>query len=125
MGKIFSIFTIVLVILMFVGTALAGDIKIAWDANTETDLAGYNVYYGTVARTGVDPKVCNMCGYIAKVPLAKVVTYTLTGLTVGTTYWISLTAFNTSGVESIFSNEVNGPAKNYVAPGAPALRIVP
>jgi hypothetical protein len=102
------------------------DIKLAWDANTETDLAGYNLYYGTTARTGTDPKTCTMCGYTTKVPLGKVTSYQVSGLTLGVNYFFSLTAFDTSTNESGFSNEVNGPAKDYSVPLDPKnMKIVP
>ena len=106
-------------------SAWGAEIKIAWDANTEADLAGYNVYYGSAARTGTDPKVCSTCGYATKVQVGKVTTYTITGLTLGTTYWISVTAVDTSANESAFSNQVSGAAKDYAPPADPTnLRII-
>jgi len=40
----------VLVLLMALpGVGQAADVKLAWDANSERDLAGYNIYYGSVA----------------------------------------------------------------------------
>ncbi len=74
--------------------ALAADITLLWDANSETNLAGYKVYYGTASRT-----------YSAPVVLGKQTTYTLTGLAPGT-YYFAVTAYDTSGSESDFSNEV-------------------
>lgn len=126
----------------------AADIKLAWDQNQESDLAGYNVYYGTTARTGTDPKMCYSickvltppcsvdspvarCGYTGKLAIGKltptdVSPFILSDLVKGTTYWISVTAFDDSGNESAFSNEVNGPAKDYTIPIDPKnMRIVP
>ncbi len=115
-----------MIFLVMTISASAADVPIAWDPNTETDLAGYNVYYGTTARTGTDPKTCALCGYATKIPLGKVTTYTIANLAQGTTYWISVTAFDTSNNESGFSNEVSGPAKDYIAPVDPKnLKIVP
>ncbi len=34
----------------FLSIAFATQIRIAWDPNTESDLAGYKVYYGTTSR---------------------------------------------------------------------------
>lgn len=120
------LFLIGLMVWVYASLAIGAEIKISWDANTETDLAGYNIYYGTTARIGVDPKVCTMCGYTTKKTSGTATTYIITGLTQGTTYWISVTAFDTSNNESGFSNEVNGPAKDYVAPDVPKnIRIVP
>ena len=73
----------------------AGDVTLAWDPNDESDLAGYKVYYGKV------PGV-----YGAPISLGTQTTYTVTGLTPGT-YYFAVTAYNTAGLESGFSNEVS------------------
>ena len=70
---------------------------LAWNANGETDLAGYKVYYGTAPGT-----------YGTPISLGNVTTYTLSGLIGGQTYYISITAYDTSNNESGHSNEVNG-----------------
>ena len=71
-------------------------LTMAWDPNTESDLAGYMVYYGTASRS-----------YGTPIDVGKVTTYTLTGLASGQTYYIALTAYDTSDNESGFSNEVS------------------
>ncbi len=76
------------------GSLLAADVTLQWDANTETDLAGYKLYYGTA------PGV-----YGTPIIVGKVTTYTLTAVQPGT-YYFAVTAYNTSGAESGFSNEV-------------------
>ncbi len=85
----------------------AGKISLAWDAPTTnsdgsplTDLAGYYVYYGTAS--GV---------YGSPVDAKNVTTYTLTGLTPGQTYFIAVTAYDTSQNQSQLSEEVSGVAK--------------
>jgi hypothetical protein len=90
------------------GTAI---IRVAWDANTESDLAGYRIYFGTSARTGTDPKVCGLCGYSKMIDIGNAITYRIPGLIQGKTYYISATAYDTSNNESVFSTEVNGKAK--------------
>jgi hypothetical protein len=77
------------------GPALAADVTLAWDANTESDLAGYKVYYGTAS--GV---------YGTPITIGTQTTYTVTGLPPGT-YYFAVTAYNTSGLESGYSNEVS------------------
>jgi len=73
----------------------AAQIKLAWDANTESDLAGYKVYYGSGSRS-----------YGSSIDVGKVTAHTLTGLTEGQTYYIAVTAYNKSYSESGYSNEV-------------------
>jgi hypothetical protein len=69
--------------------------NLIWDPNSETDLAGYKIYYGMSSGT-----------YDSVVDVGNHTAYTLPGLQVGKTYYISATAYNTKGLESGFSNEV-------------------
>jgi hypothetical protein len=95
----------------------AAEIKLAWNSNTEDDLAGYNVYYGI--SSGVYDYVVD-ARKATQLP-DNVTTYTLNGLTLGQTYFIVVTAYDSSGNESEYSNEVLGTAKGVVeilAPGA-------
>lgn len=77
----------------------SAQIKLAWDPNTEPDLAGYKIYWGKSSRS-----------YENSVDVGNVTQYTLTGLTAGETYFIAATAYNLSNNESDFSNEVSGVA---------------
>ena len=72
----------------------------AWDPNTEPDVAGYKVYYGTSPRT-----------YGPGIDVGSVRTFALTGLIKGRRYFIAVRAYDTSRHESDFSNEVTGIAK--------------
>ncbi len=79
---------------------------IAWSApvtNTDgtslTDLAGYKLYYGP--SSGVYSGYVNL-GDITSVSLTTLATM----LPAPGTYYISLTVYNATGVESSFSNEV-------------------
>ncbi len=74
-------------------------IKLAWDPNTESDVAGYKVYYGTSSGN-----------YENAVDIGNTTEYLLSGLTKGQTYYISVTAYDTASNESGFSNEVTGSA---------------
>ncbi|MBI5967810.1 MAG: fibronectin type III domain-containing protein [Deltaproteobacteria bacterium] len=88
-----------------------GTINLAWDSNTEPDLAGYKVHYGTalgVYEKSIDVGMATQSNGTTY--------YTLTGLTKGQTYYIAVTAYDTSGNESDYSNEVNGPAKSFGFP---------
>ena len=64
------------------------------DGTQLTDLAGYKVYYGSSSRS-----------YIAPIVVGNVNTYTFTNLAAGS-YYFAVTAYDTSGNESAFSNEV-------------------
>jgi hypothetical protein len=81
------------------GLLFAGQIRIAWDPNSEEDLAGYRIYYGTASGE-----------YGKPVTIAKETTYTIAGLITGQTYYIAVTAYDTSNNESGYSNEVSGAA---------------
>ena len=72
------------------------DVSLAWDPNPETDIAGYRLYYGT------EPGV-----YSAPVDVGNVVTGVVPGLSPGTLYYFAATAYNTSGLESDFSDEIS------------------
>ena len=81
----------------------AADISLAWDPNTESDLAGYKVYYGTSAR-----QYSRFAGFEEYTLLAGSVhqpSFTATGLPAGT-YYFAVTAYNLSGYESDYSNEL-------------------
>jgi len=49
--------------------------------------------------------------YDHSIDVGNITTYTLTGLTQGQTYFIALTAYDTSHNESGYSNEVSGVPK--------------
>lgn len=91
--------------LLFSKVGLAAQIKLAWDPNTESEVAGYRIYYGTSSKS-----------YSGSVDVGNVTSYHLTGLNKGETYYISVTAYNTSGIESSYSGEVNGTATETTVP---------
>jgi len=95
---VFLIFTILLT-----QNALAGSATVSWNANNETDLAGYKVYYGASPRSGN----CPTGGYPNVLNVGNVTTYTFNNLTDGSTYYFSVTAYDTSNNESTCSAEVN------------------
>ena len=73
-----------------------GTATLAWNASTSTDVAGYKVYMGTAS--GV---------YGPSTSVGNVLTSQVTTLQSGTTYFFTVTAVDTSGNESTFSNEVS------------------
>jgi hypothetical protein len=92
MKKLFLMF-----FLLFAVSAMAADVVLKWDANTEPDLAGYHVYWS--GTTGVYGP------FRATVPVSAEPTYTVVGLANGT-YFFTVTAFNKGALESGYSNEV-------------------
>jgi hypothetical protein len=71
-------------------------ITLVWDRNPEPDIAGYNVYYGIISgeyvrmETVTDPTA-------------------IIGVKGSRTFYFAVTAYNTNGVESAFSEEVHWP----------------
>jgi hypothetical protein len=102
-----SLFSLIILFLTFVlsQTALAAKIRVAWDANTESDVAGYRVYYGTSSKS-----------YSGSIDVGNVTTYNLTGLKGGETYYICVTAYNNSNAESGYSGGVSGVATESTPP---------
>lgn len=123
--NIFIIFGFVLFGLLASHTAFAGTATLNWNANTESDLAGYKIYYGTSSRTGTDPKTCGNCGYSTSVNVGNVLTYTFSNLTDGATYYFSTSAYDASNNESSFSSEVSKaiPAVDTTAPAISSVAV--
>jgi hypothetical protein len=79
---------------------LADYLALSWDPNHEPDLAGYRVYYGKSSGN-----------YDQATNVGNVSSCSLSGLEPNRRYYLSLTAYDTSGNESDFSNEVSGVSK--------------
>jgi len=73
--------------------------SLAWDAVTDPTLSGYRVYFGTAPGTYLQaPGQGTSVG--------NVTAYTIAGLASGTRYYFAVTAFDTLGIESDYSNEI-------------------
>lgn len=102
-----------LILCSWVFIASAGDATLSWDApttNTDgtplTDLAGYKIYCSKTSG-----------GYtLPCIDVKNVTTYKVINLTEGIWFFVA-TAYDTSGNESVYSNEVSKTIK--VAPGCP------
>jgi len=76
-----------------------GAASLAWNANTEPDLAGYNIYRATAPSVPLTGPLNGATPYTGT-------TFINTGLTNGTTYYYVVTALDTSGNESPASIEI-------------------
>jgi len=74
--------------------------SLAWDAVTAPTLSGYRVYFGTAPGTYLQ-------SLGQGISVGNVTAYTITGLASGTQYYFAVTAFDTLGAESPYSNEVS------------------
>jgi chitinase len=68
---------------------------LAWDRNSESNIAGYRLYYGTASRN-----------YTANLDVGNTTQHKVTGLAAGATYYFAVTAYDTSGTQSAYSAEV-------------------
>jgi hypothetical protein len=74
----------------------ADTVTLAWDPNSESDLAGYRLYYGEASGE-----------YSQSVDVGNTNTITVSTLNEATTYFFVVTAYDTTGLESDPSNEVS------------------
>ena len=79
-------------------TPASGTATLSWDASAGPDLAGYKIYQATAPGAFGAP--------LATVTI-DLTTYTVTSLESGSTYFFAVTAYNSDGSESSFSNEVS------------------
>ena len=112
--KVVFIFVLANTVLLFLfsNAAFALDIGLAWDANSEHDLAGYKLYYktgssgssynGAGADQGPSPITIpiDTPGFDPDTPQ-----YEITGLSGDESYFFAVTAYSSEGFESTYSNE--------------------
>jgi hypothetical protein len=98
----FLIFGFILTFAFFanVNFSKAGSALLTWNANSESDLSSYKIYYDTVSHSGTCPG-----GYAnsLSVPKTAYTGYWFDSLTVGQNYYFQVTAIDTSNNESACS----------------------
>jgi hypothetical protein len=99
-GSIFKLsFFVALFYLICLGPGstqgFAAQVTLAWDANADPAVAGYKLYYGYAPGS-----------YGTPVNVGKVTRYTLTGIQEGKNCYFAVTAYDTNGNESAFSEEL-------------------
>lgn len=87
---------VVLLLVLGARTAAAGSVTLAWDAETDTSVTGYQVSVGTTP-TGVDWTV----------DAGNNATALIVNLQAGVTYYFRVRAYNAAGIFSGYSSEVS------------------
>jgi hypothetical protein len=89
------------------GAGAAVGVSLEWDANTEPEVAGYKLHYGTAQ--GVYPKSFDA---------GNSTTATIEELIAGQIYYFVVTAYDGTGTESLPSNEVS-----FMVPFPPKMKF--
>ena len=85
----------------------AGSVTLAWNRSSDTNVAGYNIYYGGASGA-----------YTNEISVGNATNATISGLVQGTVYYFAATTYAASGMESPFSSEVS-----YTVPILPGVQL--
>jgi len=104
----------VLVLLFLAAPALSADVTLAWDPNGEADLEGYGVYF----KLGASGPPYDLFGYVTLQELNDPdnPAFAVTGLAKGSSYYFSVTAYDTAGNESGYSTPVCAQIGDQILP---------
>jgi hypothetical protein len=80
---------------VFAGVACSATVTVAWDPNPEPTVAGYNMYYGTSSGR-----------YTSSVDVGSATRCAISALQEGVTYYLAVTAYDGSGNQSGYSDEI-------------------
>ena len=94
------------VVLLQLPALATQNVTLAWNASTDPTVVGYNIYYG-----GGSGNYTNMTS------AGNATNLTVSGLVGGATYYFAATTYNSSGVQSPFSNEVFYSVPTNTVPG--------
>ena len=87
---------LILILIYIPSLVFAVTARVTWNKNPESDIAGYWVYYGT-----------SPSNYDHLVGVGTTPSIDITGLQAGSTYYFAVTALDTSGNQSGFSQQVS------------------
>jgi hypothetical protein len=96
---------VAVILLASFSVAHAASVKLAWNASSEPDVAGYKVYYSTNGNS------------LPPLDVGNVTTATIPNLSGATTYVCWVTAYNSLGLESQPSNQAS-----YTTPSSNAVK---
>jgi hypothetical protein len=84
-------------ILLWPGSVLAAEVTLAWDASKspESEVAGYRIHYGVTSGE-----------YWWTIDAGKTLTYRVSGLLEGVTYYFSVSTYDNQNRRSAFSQEI-------------------
>ena len=102
-NAVFLFITLIAATLFSTVTAFSAQVTLAWDPNTETNLRGYKLYYGFESSN-----------YTHTIDVGNQTSYSISDLESNVVHYFAATAYDTSGNESDFSEEVS-----YLVPKEP------
>ena len=79
---------------------------LTWSPNQEDDISGYKIYFDSDESGPPYEGIATVYGLPSPITLGVDTCYTVTGLYNDTTYYFAITAYDVSGNESGYSNEV-------------------
>jgi hypothetical protein len=82
---------------MCANSQVLGSATISWSSSPSSNVAGYDVYYGTSSGN-----------YVSAVPVSNVTNVTIRGLISGVKYYFAAVAYDNSGNLSALSPEISG-----------------
>jgi fibronectin type 3 domain-containing protein len=88
--------------------ASAQSVSLSWNADSDPTVTGYRVYYGTAAGS-----------YTQSVDVGNSTSAAVAGLNSSTTYYLAVAAYNGSGNQSGYSNEVSAIPTGSASSNAP------
>lgn len=92
-----SLFLAMALIMAFATLSMSASVSLQWDPNTESDLAGYKLYYAADSTNFDNATV---------IDVQNQTTTSVADLDPTKSYSFAVKAYNTAGMESAFSNVV-------------------